>query len=135
MFKRFLIISASLILFSCSLFDPSVLSISEILATDSFYADSIILQDAGAYSIYLSSDYPLDIFFFDSKSGFDAFKDSGMLYSEYIYYPLSFANETYVDDLFNTFEEGKTLYFVIDNTSKITQSSGNAYYTIEIKKL
>lgn len=120
---------------SCSLFDGSEVSRSEILASGEAYADSVTLKDAGAYSIYISSDYALDIFFFEIRDGFEAFLDSGALYSEYIFQPLSYANETYVDGIFNTFEGETKLYFVIDNTDAVTGSSGNAYYTLEIKKI
>ncbi|MDD3804493.1 MAG: hypothetical protein PHW02_08955 [bacterium] len=132
---RFFFILIVLAFSSCSLFAPSVLQRSEILGSGSAYSDSIILDESGAYTIYLSSDYALDVFFFDSKTGFDLFRNEGLLYSEYIYYPLSFANATYIDDVFNTFEENTKLYFVIDNTNAVTSSKGNAYYTIEIKKI
>jgi len=107
----------------------------EILKSGQIYSDSLNFEVAGTYSIYISSDYSLDIFFFDARKGYEVFRDSGMLYSEYIYQPLSYANKAYVDEVFQIFENNKTLYFVIDNRDYVSASDGDALYSIEIKKL
>lgn len=120
---------------SCSLFDTPVFKRDEILKSGQIYSDSITFENAATYSIYLSSDYSLDVFFFDSKEGYELFRDSGMLYSEYIYQPLSYANKTYVDEVFQIFEDNKRLYFVIDNRDYVSASGGDALYSFEIKKL
>lgn len=120
---------------SCSLFESSIFKRDEILKSGEIYSDSLDFEDSGTYSIYISSDYSLDIFFFDSREGYELFRDSGMLYSEYIYQPLSYANKTYVDEVFQIFENNKALYFVIDNRDFVSASDGDALYSIEIKKL
>ena len=133
--KAFIFILFILILTSCSLFEKSIIRKNEILASGDFYADSLTFTEATTYSIYLSSDYSLDIFFFEDRDGFGLFADSGLLYSEYIYQPLSYENKTYIDEVFQIFEANKKIYFVIDNRDYISSSDGNAMYTIEIKKL
>jgi hypothetical protein len=93
-------------------------------------ADSIIIEP-GFYSVLLNSDYVIDIFFFSSKKGFDLFKDSSKLYSEYFEYPLTFVSKSFIDERFYIFEN-KKLYFVIDNSDIATEKSGkpNIYFKI-----
>ncbi|MEJ5307031.1 MAG: hypothetical protein WHT27_01865 [candidate division WOR-3 bacterium] len=114
----------------CSLFYPTVYEVSKTMEIGEIIADSIIIEP-GFYSVLLNSDYVIDIFFFSSKKGFDLFKDSSKLYSEYFEYPLTFVSKSFIDERFYIFEN-KKLYFVIDNSDIATEKSGkpNIYFKI-----
>lgn len=135
--KRILL-SVSVILsavFSCSLFSPSLYNNDGILMSGDCICDSLSFTESGGYSIYFSSDYPLDLFFFETKEGMSLFEDSGLLYSELIFQPLSYSDTAFIDEQFYVFEENKKIYFVIDNRDFAGASKGNANYSIDIKKL
>ncbi len=128
--NRFLLVIIFLFISGCSLFYPTVYEVSKTMEIGEIIADSIIIEP-GFYSVLLNSDYVLDIFFFSSKKGFDLFRDSSKLYSEYLEYPLTFVSKSFIDERFYIFEN-KKLYFVIDNSDIATEKSGkpNIYFKI-----
>ncbi|MEO0303675.1 MAG: hypothetical protein ABIM64_00250 [candidate division WOR-3 bacterium] len=128
--NRFLFVIIFLFISGCSLFYPTVYEVSKTMEIGEIIADSIIIEP-GFYSVLLNSDYVLDIFFFSSKKGFDLFRDSSKLYSEYLEYPLTFVSKSFIDERFYIFEN-KKLYFVIDNSDIATEKSGkpNIYFKI-----
>lgn len=128
--NRFLWIIFFVLISGCSLFYPTVYEVSKTMEVGEIIADSTIIEP-GFYSIFLNSDYVLDIFFFSSKKGFDLFLDSSKLYSEYLEYPLTFVSKSFIDERFYIFES-KKLYFVIDNSDIATEKSGkpNIYFKI-----
>ncbi|MEO0233609.1 MAG: hypothetical protein ABIN11_00790 [candidate division WOR-3 bacterium] len=128
--NRFLLVIIFLFISGCSLFYPTVYEVSKTMEIGEIIADSIIIEP-GFYSVLLNSDYVLDIFFFSSKKGFDLFRDSSKLYSEYLEYPLTFVAKSFIDERFYIFEN-KKLYFVIDNSDIATEKSGkpNIYFKI-----
>uniref|UniRef100_A0A7C3N802 Lipoprotein n=1 Tax=candidate division WOR-3 bacterium TaxID=2052148 RepID=A0A7C3N802_UNCW3 len=128
--ERLILIFILFSLLSCSLFNPTVYEVSKIMEIGEIIADSIEVEP-GFYSIFLNSDYVIDIFFFSSRKGLELFKDSSKLYSEYLEYPLTYVSKSFMDERFYIFED-KKLYFVIDNSDLATKKSGkpNIYFKI-----
>ncbi|MEO0289199.1 MAG: hypothetical protein ABIN00_06145 [candidate division WOR-3 bacterium] len=128
--NRLFFVIISLFISGCSLFYATVYEVSKTMEIGEIIADSVTIEP-GFYSVFLNSDYVLDIFFFSSKEGFDLFKDSSKLYSEYLEYPLTFVSKSFIDERFYIFEN-KKLYFVIDNSDIATEKSGkpNIYFKI-----
>jgi len=124
----------ALSLLSCTLFDTPLYEKSASVLSGGFYADSFLIEEKGVYSVEFSSDYNADMICFIDRAGMELFADSGLLYSEKMFFPLVFENSFYEYEDFYTNEDMKYIYYVIDNRDFITIPSGNINFTLKIIK-
>jgi len=124
----------ALSLSSCTLFETPLYEESASVLSGSFYADSFLIEEKGAYTAEFSSDYNADMICFMDREGMELFADSGLLYSEKMFFPLVFENSFYEYEDFYIDTDMKYIYYVIDNRDYISVPLGNINFTLKIIK-
>ncbi len=128
------VIIVIMMLSCCSIFDKPVYEFEADVAYNDMDVDSDLIEEAGLYEFRFYSDARLDVMFFSMREGMTLFADSGLLYSEALFYPLFRESTDYFYEQAFIYDDARTLYFIVDNTGYLSGPVSSASYDIEIYK-
>lgn len=119
---------------ACSMFDKPVYEFEAEAAYNEMAVDSVLIEEPGLYEFRFYSDARTDVIFFSMRQGMELFADSGLLYSEAVFYPLLKESTDYFYEQAFIYDDSRTLYFIVDNTGYLSSPVASASYDIEIYK-